>query len=388
MRMRSWIPLLLALTSFGCGAERRIAAPATETGAPGPGGRLTAPGASGNAPGAVYTMTNSPAGNAVLLFTRTANGGLDAPTPYATGGLGTGSGLGNQGGIALGDGNQWLFVVNAGSNSISMFRVSHGSIELVNVSPSGGPRPTSLTVYHDLLYVLNAGGLGIIQGYRIDPAGALLPIAGSARPLSDPGAAPAQIGFTPDGSELVVTERATDRLSVYQVAADGTPSGPHPQPSVGRTPFGFGFDQNRTLIVSEAFGGEPLGSAVSSYALGHDGSITPVSLSVHTLHTAACWIAVTDNGKYAYAGNAGGGVITGYSIANDGTLALLDPSGVSAPTGPNVTELTLSSGSQYLYALRGQGGVISGYAVHGDGSLEPLGSHGPIPPFANGLVAR
>lgn len=40
--------------------------------------------------GAVYTMTNDPAGNAVLVFNRAEDGGLTAGGTFSTGGLGTG----------------------------------------------------------------------------------------------------------------------------------------------------------------------------------------------------------------------------------------------------------------------------------------------------------
>ena len=41
----------------------------------------------------------------------------------ATGGLGTGAGLGSQGALAFSDNGRWLFAVNAGSNDISAFAV-------------------------------------------------------------------------------------------------------------------------------------------------------------------------------------------------------------------------------------------------------------------------
>ena len=40
--------------------------------------------------GAVYTMTNDPAGNAVLVFNRAEDGTLTAGGTFSTGGLGTG----------------------------------------------------------------------------------------------------------------------------------------------------------------------------------------------------------------------------------------------------------------------------------------------------------
>jgi 6-phosphogluconolactonase len=91
--------------------------------------------------GAVYTLSNSPAGNAVLAFPRAANGSLGAPVPYPTGGNGTGAGLGSQGAVVLSKTRHELFAVNAGSNSVSLFSVTNDGLELESTVPSGGTTP-------------------------------------------------------------------------------------------------------------------------------------------------------------------------------------------------------------------------------------------------------
>src|SRR6266404_2861975 len=53
------------------------------------------------APGAVYTLSNASSGNSVLIFNRGANGELTSGATLATGGLGTGGGLGSQGALVL-----------------------------------------------------------------------------------------------------------------------------------------------------------------------------------------------------------------------------------------------------------------------------------------------
>src|SRR5258706_11038142 len=68
--------------------------------------------------GSVYTLTNSPAGNAVAVFDRAFDGTLTPQGTYPTGGTGTGAGLGSQGALVLGKDGRELFAVNAASNSI------------------------------------------------------------------------------------------------------------------------------------------------------------------------------------------------------------------------------------------------------------------------------
>src|SRR5262249_13530648 len=101
---------------------------------------------------AVYTSTNTAGGNRVLAFDRAGNGALSPAGSFATGGDGTGSGLGNQGALALSARGRFLYAVNAGSDSISTFATAAHGLSLVDTTPSGGDQPISLTVKRGLLY--------------------------------------------------------------------------------------------------------------------------------------------------------------------------------------------------------------------------------------------
>jgi 6-phosphogluconolactonase (cycloisomerase 2 family) len=345
-----------------------------------------ASGALADAPGAVYTLTNSPGGNAVQVFERAGDGSLSAGGQFATGGTGTGTGLGNQGAVAL-DG-RLLFAVNPGSDSISSFKVRGDGLELIDTDASGGDQPISLTVDDGLLYVLNEGGTGNISGHVISRHGTLSPLAGSTRPLSGAGVDPAQVSFDPSGGTLVVTEKNTNLIDTYEVDPDtGLASGPNPQASAGATPFGFAFDPRGDLIVSEAFGGAPDASAVSSYAVD-DGVIDPISPSVATTETAACWIVVSKNGRFAYTTNTGSASISGYRVGLDGALTLLDADGVTGSTGPAPIDMALIRSSRLLYSLNSGDGTISGFRVGADGGLTAAGGTGGLPTTATGLAAR
>src|SRR5438445_643484 len=84
-------------------------------------------------------------------------------------------------------------------------------LELRQVISSGGPFPVSIAVHRNLLYVLDAGLAGFVSGFRIDDDH-LEPIPGSTRTLglanTNPPfflSSPAQVGFTPEGKQLLVT---------------------------------------------------------------------------------------------------------------------------------------------------------------------------------------
>src|SRR5262245_61638126 len=174
--------------------------------------------------GAVFLMTNQ-AANSIMFFDRSATGRLTLRGTFATGGAGGQSPSGNpldplasQGSLLLSADNRLLFAVNAGSNTISVMRITTRGLGQVEVVASGGLTPVSLTHYRDLLYVLNAGGEPNISGFRIKPSGKLEPIANSTRRLAGgAAAAPAQVGFSPDGDLLVVTEKNSNVIDTYRV---------------------------------------------------------------------------------------------------------------------------------------------------------------------------
>src|SRR5437762_5859439 len=251
--------------------------------------------------GAVYVLTNQ-VENAVAVFRRTTDGHLSAAGEFSTGGAGNPVAippdpptdpLASQGALVFDSGNQFLFAVNAGSNEISVLSVGRTGLDLVDVVDSGGVRPISLTVHDNLLYVLNEGGTPNITGFTVGDDGTLTPLAGSTQPLIGGTAAdPAQVSFNHDGTLLIVTEKAGNRIDTYIIDGNGLAGAPIDNPSNGTTPFGFAFNNPGFLVVSEAFGGAPNQSAASSYSAGDDGVLSVVSGSVANSQTASCWVVI------------------------------------------------------------------------------------------------
>jgi 6-phosphogluconolactonase (cycloisomerase 2 family) len=341
---------------------------------------------------AVYTMDNSSDGNHILAFDRAADGTLTPTGAFATGGLGTGGGLGNQGAVILSRNGRWLLACNAGSDDVSLFRVTPRGLHLADKVSSGGRRPISLALHGNLLYVLNAGGQAgaadNVTGFLFTH-GRLWHYPGSTRPLSAPNTGPAQISFSPDGRVLVVTEKATSVIDTFTLDGDGLIDEHKQFASRGETPFGFAF-RGQELLISEAFGGAAGASAVSSYTLDDDGELEVISPSVPTTETAACWVVVTRNGRFAYASNTGSGSISGYRVTRSGELILLDADGVTGTTGAGSgpIDMALSEDSRFLYVLNGGSNSISALAVAPDGGLSPLRGVSGLPAGANGLAAR
>lgn len=340
--------------------------------------------------GAVYTMTNAASGNEVLAYPRSARGALGDPTAYATGGDGTGGGLGNQSGLILSQDGRWLLVVNAGSNDISVFAVTDDGLELMVTADSRGTMPVSLTENRGLVYVLNAGGDGNVAGFRLRRDGKLGYVANSTRPLSGSATGPAQVGFDPRGRVLVITEKATGLLDTYVIGHDGRAISTMPQwfASPGATPFGFDFGKRHRLFVSEANGGagNPGGATASSWKVRANGSMQVISGAVPSGETAACWLLVSADGRFAYTTNTPSGSVSLFRIRPNGKLKLRDAQAAMPGGGP--IDMAFSSDGRHLYTLNSSGGTISILDVGGTGRLRQRLSDVSVPEGANGLAAR
>lgn len=340
-------------------------------------------------PGAVYIMTNNPASNGVIVYTRAPDGSLAWSGDFATNGLGA-SGLtgSNQGGLVLSQNGRTLLVVNAGSNDISAFRVNHDGLTLTDKVDSNGAMPVSLAIHGNWVYVVDTGGAsktGNIAGFYLSHSSEFSAIPGSVQSLSGV-TAPAQISFNPTGTELVVTEKSTSLIDTYNVDTQGVATGPITHPSSGITPFGFAFDRAGHLIVSEAAGGPSGTSAVSSYALSSSGALTTISASIPDTQMAACWLVVTGNSKFAYTTNAHSGTISSYTIASDGSVSLLHS--VAVTTGPGDLDMALSRNSRYLYVANSGAHAIQAFKVDSDGGLTLIGTTSEVPAGADGLAAN
>ncbi len=359
------------------------------------GSFLTLPAAAAEAPvpgaGAVFTMTDDPAANAVLAFSRAADGSLTFSGSTPTGGAGSGGGegvLGSQGSVTLSRNGRFLFVVNAGSDEVSSFRVEGSRLTLAGVAPSGGQLPVSVTEHDGLVYVLNAGGTGNISGFTVDERGHLAPLPGSTRPLTSASSGAAQVAFDRSGDELAVTEKAADAIALYTVGHDGRTSGPSTVPSSGATPFGFAFTGHDVLVVSEAGGGPGGTSAVSSYDV--DGAAAEVvSGSVPDGQRAACWLTLTRDGHQAFVANAASGDVSAYRLDRRGALTLLSGAAGVLPPGGKPLDLALTADERLLYDLDAGNHTLVAFARRPDGALDPLGPQAAgLPTHAVGIAAR
>jgi 6-phosphogluconolactonase (cycloisomerase 2 family) len=325
---------------------------------------------------AVFVQTDSTAGNQVVAYHRNVNGTLVPAGRYPTGGLGgvlNGSAvdhLASQGSLTYDPIHSLLYAVNAGSNTVSVFSVSGDQLSLRQIIPSGGSFPVSVAVHGSSVYVLN-GLSANVQGY-VSFLGRLFPLPGSNRSLgfTVPSGAtqfvstPGQVAFTPDGSQLLVTTKASGSdIDVFHVGPFGYLS---PSPVVnsepGAVPFSVNFDAVGHLVVADAGT-----NALSTYSLNWNGVATPIT-TVATGQNATCWVA-TAQGAF-FASNAGSANISSFAEQLSGHVSLLGATSTDAGT----VDAAPSAWGQYLYVQTGGTGTVDEFQVGPGGSLTGIGS--------------
>ena len=325
----------------------------------------------------VFVQTDNTAGNQVVAYDRVDNGTLTLANTYNTGGVGgvlNGSAvdhLASQGSLTYDHDNALLYAVNAGSNTVSVFSVDGDQLTLRQVIDSGGTFPVSVTASRDLVYVLNAQDGGSVSGYRV-AGGKLHPIEGSVRSLgltiptdtSQFTHTPGQVAFSPDGSQVIVTTKATtNAIDVFAVRPNGRLSdSPVVNSEPGTVPFAVSFDAAGHLVLAEAGT-----NALAAFTLNPDGTISLID-AVPSGQPATCWIASAQG--YFFASNAGGPSESGYQAAPNGQLTLVG----STTTDPGTVDASASTGGQFLYIQTGKNGIVDEFTVNANGTLTPIGS--------------
>lgn len=318
------------------------------------------------------------------MYDRDEDGRLTKAGEYETGGLGGFTigapldALASQGSLTYHRG--LLFAVNAGSNTVTVFRVEGTKLHKLQVIWSGGLLPVSVAARGDLVYVLNAGGEGSVQGFelhkgrlsRIEDANRSLGLHNGNPPAF--GTAPAQVKIDPDSEFVLVSTKGANVMFSYEIGRNGKLSRNPVISDAGNTPFGFTFDSEDSLLVTESGA-----NAVSRFELEDDGALDQVGPSVPNGQQAPCWIQRV--GDYFFVANAGSSTISSYRVTDDGKLELVK--NVAADTNGGSIDMTTSDG--FLYVQNATAGNVQGYKVHEDGSLNLVTTVEGLPKFADGI---
>lgn len=345
--------------------------------------------------GALFVMTNAAASNEIIAFKRGPDGSLQIGKTFPTGGRGSGGvtdPLGSQGSLTLSQDHSLLFAVNAGSGDISVFQVHGANLALVDKVPCGGASPVAVAQHGHLVYVVNEGASSSVAGFSLSTGGKLKPIPSSLAYLSTANSGPASLSFSPDGQFLLVTEKLTNSIDAFHVQVDGALAPIVVNPSADPGVFAVTFAPNGAALVAETGpAGGTNASAISSYAVGANGKLTPISLGVPTLGAATCWHVVTPNGQFVYTSNSGSATVSGFSVSASGVLTAIGGTIVGTnPSGSINLDMAITADGKFLYTLDSGTGSVSIFGIDEDGTLTNLGEAGGLSAAAglNGIAAN
>ncbi|MEU9184226.1 beta-propeller fold lactonase family protein [Streptomyces sp. NPDC048484] len=342
---------------------------------------------------AVFVQGNELDGNTVHVLARDGQGKLKPAGSYATGGKGgdqvdapTDS-LASQGSLVYDDASGMLLAVNAGSGTLTSFSVEGRALKSRQVVDSGGEFPASIAVRGKIAYVMNAGGEGSVQGFRITAKG-LVPMQGSHRSLGLANedvprfdTSPGEVEITPDGRNLVVTTKGNNTVEVFPLKKNGLPAVTEPvvNKSVGNVPFAISFDRSGSrMLVAEAEK-----STVTTYQVKHNGKLKVLQRPLANGQEVLCWLVRA--GNYFYGGNTGNSTVTGYRMDKQGRLALTNDVGVATPPSAKsqgVIDLAVTGDEKFVYVQNAVSGTVDGFRVEKNGSLTKVTTAEGLPAFA------
>lgn len=289
--------------------------------------------------------------------------------------------------LILDDERRALFAVNSADGTISTLSIADDySLSLVG-TVDAGIFPTSLALSGNLLVAVLSGRPAegnppMLKAFAVADDGALTPVEGSETALNDEAVTkPTDVIFSEDGAFVIVPDAMTSLISVFPIDAEGILGDVVVTPSAGAGSFGGALAPGNVLLMTEgqeanvlppAFGT----GAMSTYAIGDDGALTVISDQVTNFRTAPCWVTPTPDGSMAFVANTLDGTVSSYALTEEGEATLLyDTAAVQVSpliSSTSPIDSAISSDGRFYYQLWGGLGVVTGYAVGEDGSLAPI----------------
>jgi 6-phosphogluconolactonase (cycloisomerase 2 family) len=343
--------------------------------------------------------------SAYTINTSTGQLTLVTGSPWATEG-------GEAAQVTVDPSGKFLYVLNEGNfiesaaGSVSAFTIDGGTGALTPVTGSPfttgvGAASMAIDPTGRFAYVGNFGDQqgenlpGDVSAYTIDPtSGALNGIAGSPF-LRSSGAY--GVAVAPSGRfGYVLGETSTNEITAFSInSTTGVPT------QVAGSPFTLGETANLHSIVitpSGKFiyvvGDNPTGTIAALSIDAATGAVTPVTGSPFATGDNPEFATIAPNGTLLYVTNNGSGEVWTYSIADDGTLALLNRAraqqgGEQVALGGGSASVTYTPKFAYV-ANQGSSTVassISAYTINAQNGKLSVVSGSPFPDGAAGTFA-
>lgn len=340
--------------------------------------------------GAVYTMTNGAQFNEVLIYRLNSLGRLTLSGTIRTNGIGVNTAatdpLSSQGSMIVY--SNYLFAVNAGSNSLSMFVINPidaTQLTLISTQPTNGYFPISVTVNSRYACVLTGGNETGIRCFTYSPSGlSIVPsfdrdltsyISQTIPPTGVPNTF-SQIQFSADDQSLIVSvkgasSRSRGYLLFFRLTNNGAVLSSNPTlqtPPEGIFPFSMTLVGRNGLLITDPGARGVLTQTYSSISGTISNSIlTPIDASIAG---ALCWSVYSPTiGNYYVIGLSPAAVVELNvdlsSTTNPVQIVRYYP--LPRNTGALETTIVTLNGIDYLYVIGTTAQVINSYRLDAPG---------------------
>jgi len=322
-------------------------------------------------PFAVYSLDQG----VVSIYSGNSEGQLSNAGQITTNGTGSGSsGLQSQNGIIVFQ--NYIFAVNAGSNSVSMFQIQPTDptvVVILSTVDSGGDWPLSLTAYGNTLCVINGGARNGIRCFTITSSGLVfqvdlrLNLTLTTPPANHMG--PAQISFTNNGDALVVSVKGLNPPVWVFPYYKGVISKGFSTPAHGAVSFGFTFDTDDTVILTDA---SPYNNGSGLILINPS---TASFLSNYYLipgQNAACWVVRSSQTSNFYVANAATSTVSEISRSSGNSLTLVNNYYLGNTSHPTDMTIATVGGQDWLFVVVGSS--ITTLKLVGPGNAVIMGS--------------
>jgi 6-phosphogluconolactonase len=325
-----------------------------------------------------YVYTTIPAANQIIAYREDPNSGVltqISGSPYSVG----------DGAISLvvHPSGKYLYVANPGQNEndISQFNIaSNGTLTepnaRISVAPNASqPKLLVMDPAGSYLYVMNIGSNNI-SVFSIDSSSGVL-----SQVVNSPVSVQAPVlnmQLTPSGNFLFVSAAGgttNGLIAAFSVNA-GALSPVSTTATDGTNPYGLAIDPSGTYLYVANFGPS---NSISVFTIGPSGSLAPVQGSpIADGYTDPFAMIFDPSGKYLYVANQGSNNVAAYTIDSTGLLAALTSSTTTNAFGTESSPsfLVADPGGKYLFV--GNQGTSAGIQAFGvsNGSLSALSTYG------------
>lgn len=290
----------------------------------------------------------------------------------------------------------FIYVTGQGTNEVFGFRIhTDGSLTALGTPNfTTGSRPAALAVHPpgDFFYIANSAGNNITLLDINSGNGELtVPATNSALPPLTPpnifnaGTTPIAMAVAPNAPRLYVANRDSGDITAFLIDPTNGNLG-----LVSGSPFRV--DPSSTTISNpQSVAISPLGNllytanttqgTVAAFAIGSDGSLSPVAGSPFAVGTAGAsptFLAVHPSGSFLYAADPAHNAVLGFSIGSNGAIAPISGSPFAAGTG--AVALSIAPQGSFLYAANPGDNTVSAYTIGSSGALTQVSGS----PFATG----